>query len=111
MLVLCAYYEGDVPEQDRDRFDTHVEKVHLPLVAKYPGLTALRYLKGVAWNGNGPDHYLCFELYFATRADFDRAMGSEIRNAARADLDNFVPLFNGTVRHVLHEVNDIALPA
>ncbi|MCZ7676719.1 MAG: EthD family reductase [Roseovarius sp.] len=109
MLTLCAYYEGDVPEPDRDRFDSHVEKIHLPLVARYPGLKSLRYHKGIAWNGAGPDHYLCFELCFETRADFDRAMASDIRNQARADLENFVPLFKGTMRHVLYETQDIAV--
>lgn len=109
MLVLCAYYEGDVPEADRARFDAHVETVHMPLVARYPGLKALRHLKGVAWNGGGPEHYHCFELYFENHDDFDRAMASDIRVAARADVENFLPLFKGVVRHVLYEVNEIAV--
>lgn len=107
MLVLCAYYEGDVPEANRARFDAHVETVHMPLVARYPGLKALRHLKGVAWNGSGPAFYHCFELTFDSRQDFDRAMASDIRAAARADVDSFLPLFKGSVRHVLYEVNEI----
>lgn len=54
MLKLCAYYEGDVAEADRDRFDDYVKNTHMPLVARYPGLQSLRYHKGVAWNGAAP---------------------------------------------------------
>lgn len=107
MLVLCAYYEGDVAEADRQRFDDHVENIHLPLVARYPGLKTLCYLKGIPWNGKEPDYYLAFELYFETRDDFESAMSSEIRSTARDDAGNFLPMFEGEVRHVLYEVEDV----
>ena len=110
MLTLCAYYEGDVAEADRQRFDDHVRNVHLPLVARYPGLHSLRLHRGVAWNDKAPAHYLTFELGFASRADFDRAMSSEIRQRARDDVQNFLPLFRGTVHHVLYETDDIPVP-
>jgi uncharacterized protein (TIGR02118 family) len=110
MLTLCAYYEGDVPEADRRRFDDHVKNVHLPLVARYPGLHSLRHHRGIAWNGARPDHYLTFELGFASHADFDLAMASDIRRQAREDVGNFLPLFHGTVRHVLNESDDIPVP-
>ncbi len=109
MLVLCAYYEGDVPVDDRQRFDNHVENTHLPLVAKYPGLKTLRYLKGAPWNDKAPDYYLAFELYFESREDFDRAMSSAVRDTAREDVGNFLPMFKGQVRHVLYEVEDISV--
>lgn len=107
MLVLCAYYEGDVPEEKRQAFDAHVENIHLPLVAQYPGLKTLRYLKGTPWNGSRPAYYLAFELYFETQEDFDRAMSSKVRDTAREDVGNFAPLFNGDIRHVLYEVTDV----
>ncbi|MCB2093826.1 MAG: EthD family reductase [Rhodobacteraceae bacterium] len=107
MLKLCAYYEGDVAEADRQRFDDYVRDVHMPLVARYPGLKSLRYQKGVAWNGTAPDYYHAFELGFENRADFDRAMASEIRQTAREDVGNFLPLFRGKVRHVLYETDEI----
>lgn len=107
MLVLCAYYEGDVPEAKRQAFDDHVKTVHLPLVAQYPGLKALRYLKGTPWNGKAPDYYLAFELYFENGGDLERAMSSEVRDRARADVGNFAPSFEGEIRHVLYEVEDV----
>lgn len=105
MLALCAYYEGTV--RDKDRFDNHVEKVHLPLVAQYPGLKALRYLKGTPRNGQAPRFYLAFELYFDSMEDLVASLDSEVRNTACDDLDNFQPLLDGEVHHVLYEVEDI----
>ncbi|MBT4889259.1 MAG: EthD family reductase [Rhodospirillales bacterium] len=107
MFVLCAHYLGTISDENRKAFDAHVEKTHMPMVAKYPGLVSLRYLKGVQWNDAEPPYYLTFELGFNTREDLDAALQSEIRYAARDDLNNFVPMFDGEVRHVLYEVNDI----
>jgi len=111
MLVLCAYYEGTVAEENRQTLDDYVENTHMPLVARYPGLDALRYHKGVAWNGEPPAFYHAFELRFRTRADFDRAMASDIRHQAREDVGRFLPMFDGTVRHVLYETQEIPVPA
>ena len=108
MFVLCAHYLGTVTDKHRQAFDAHVEETHLPMVAKYPGLTSLRYLKGVRWNDAEPPYYLTFELGFETRANLDAALQSEIRYAARDDLDNFVPMFIGEIRHVLYEVTTVA---
>lgn len=107
MLVLCAYYEGTVAEDKRAEFDAYVEKTHMPLVARYPGLAELRYHKGVPWNGDPPAFYHAFELRFANREDFDRAMASGIRQEARTDVGRFLPMFDGTVRHVLYETEEI----
>ncbi|MBZ0128351.1 MAG: EthD family reductase [Rhodobacteraceae bacterium] len=111
MLKLCAYYEGDVAAADRERFDAYVKDVHMPLVARYPGLLSLSYHKGVAWNGAAPDYYHAFELGFASQADFDLAMASDIRAIAREDVDRFLPMFKGTVRHVLYQVHEVPVPA
>lgn len=110
MFVLCAHYLGTVSPENRGAFDAHVETTHLPMVAQYPGLVSLRYLKGVSWNEAEPPYYLTFELGFETRADLDHALQSEIRYAARDDLDNFVPMFEGEIRHVLYEATAIAAP-
>lgn len=109
MFVLCAHYLGSVSDENRQAFETHVENTHMPMVAKYPGLVSLRHLKGVPWNDAEPPYFLTFELGFETREDLDNALQSEIRYAARDDLGNFVPKFDGEIRHVLYEVNDIAV--
>ena len=107
MFVLCAHYHGSVPAENREAFETHVETIHLPMVARYPGLVSLRYLKGTRWNESEPPYLLTFELGFASRDDLENALKSDIRYAAKDDLDNFVPWFDGDIRHVLYEVNGI----
>ena len=106
MLALCAYYEGTVP-QDQQAFDEHIESVHLPLVAEYPRLRALRYLKGVQRDGVAPKYYLSFELFFDRLEDFQFAAKSDQRNRAVEDVKNFAARFEGEIHHVMYEVKDI----
>ncbi len=106
MLALCANYEGTVP-QNQQSFDDYIENVHLPLVAKYPRLRALRYHKGVARDGVPPKYYLSFELFFDSLEDFQFSIQSEERNRAVEDTRNFVDQFEGEIHHVMYEVNDI----
>lgn len=106
MLALCANYEGTVPV-NQEAFDQYIEAVHLPLVAKYPRLRALRYLKGVPRDGVAPKYYLSFELFFDSLEDFKIAVKSEERNRAVADAKNFADQFEGEIHHVMYEVKDI----
>ena len=106
MLALCAYYEGTVPK-NQQAFDQHIESVHLPLVARYPRLRALRYLKGVPRDGVTPKFYLSFELFFDSLEDFQVAVNSEQRNRAVEDAKNFTAQFEGEIHHVMYEVKDI----
>ena len=106
MLALCANYEGTVPE-NQEAFDQYIETVHLPLVARYPHLRALRYLKGVARDGVQPKYYLSFELFFDSLEDFQVAAKSEARNRAVEDAKKFADQFEGEIHHVMYEVNDV----
>ena len=110
MLALCAYYEGTVAE-DQEAFDQYIESVHLPLVASYPRLRALRYLKGVPRDGVAPKYYLSFELFFDSLQDFQFAAKSEARNRAVEDTKNFTAQFEGEIHHVMYEVKDIPVAA
>ncbi len=106
MLALCANYEGSVPE-DPEAFDHYVETVHLPLVAMYPRLRALRYMKGVARDGVAPKYYLSFELFFDSLEDFQVAAKSQERDRAVEDAKKIAQWFVGEIHHVMYEVNDI----
>ncbi len=108
MLALCANYEGIVPE-NQEEFDRYIETVHLPLVAKYPRLRALRYMKGKARDGVAPKYYLSFELFFDSLEDFQFAAKSEERNLAVEDAKKFADQFDGEIHHVMYEVNDVPI--
>lgn len=110
MIVRCAYYDGTVAPEDRTRFDRHVENVHLPLVAKFPKIHMLRFLRGQPYLGEGPKFYQVFELSFKTKEDMDVAMASEERKIAREDLKNFRPLFKGEIIHVNYEITEVPVP-
>ncbi len=77
------------------------------MVAKYPRLASLRYLKGVPRNDAEPPYYQTFELGSETRADLDNALQSEVRYAALDDLDSFVPMFIGEIQHALYEATSV----
>ena len=106
MLALCANYEGTVAG-DQEAFDQYIETVHLPLVAKYPRLRALRYLRGVPRDGIAPKYYLSFELFFDSLEDFHIAAKSEERDHAVEDAKKFADQFEGEIQHVMYEVKDI----
>ena len=110
MLVLCANYEGSVPENP-EAFDEYIENTHLSLVARYPRLRALRYLKGVPRDGIEPKYYLSFELFFDTLEDFQFAVKSAERNLAVEDAKSFAGQFEGEIHHVMYELNDIPVAA
>lgn len=110
MLVLCANYEGTVPG-NQEAFDQYIETIHLPLVASYPRLRALRYLKGVPRDGIAPKYYLSFELFFDSLEDFQFASKSAERNRAVEDAKSFAAQFEGEIHHVMYEVKDIAVTA
>lgn len=107
MIALCAYYEGTVPG-DAAAFDSYITEVHMPLVAKYPRLKQLRYLKGAPRDGVPPKYYLSFELFFDSYEDFKVAAVSPERDAAVRDAASFEDKFDGVIHHVMYEVNDIS---
>jgi len=107
MMALCAYYEGT--PADPAAFDRHVEDVHLPLVARYPRLRALRYIKGMPRDGVAPKYYLSFELFFDSAEDFQVAAGSEERDRAVRDAAALNAGFDGEIHHVMYEVSEIPI--
>ncbi len=106
MLAFCAYWKGKV-KGNTDEFDHYVRKVHLPLVAEYPNLKKLRYLKGIPKEGVPPKYFLSFELFFDSWEAFEVAKHSVEREVAVADAEKLQAMFEGEVHHVIYEVDDI----
>ena len=105
MLAFCAYWEGKV-RGNPDAFDRYVSQVHLPLVAKYPNLRKLRYLKGEPKDGVTPKYFLSFELFFDSWEEFEVAKHSTERAVAVADANKLAAMFAGDIHHVVYEVKD-----
>ncbi|OMH33840.1 EthD family reductase [Motiliproteus sp. MSK22-1] len=106
MLAFCAYYEGQVKGSEAE-FDAYIQEVHLPLVAKYPKLQQLRFLKGMTREGLPPKFYLTFELFFKDWDDFEVAKISAERQLAVEDALKLEAMFDGKIHHVVYEMQDI----
>ena len=102
MLAFCAYYEGKVIGSEEE-FDRYIREVHMPLVAKYPNLLQLRYLKGE----EDAKFYLAFELFFKDWDAFEVAKVSAERTAAIEDAEKLNAMFDGVITHVTYEENEI----
>lgn len=85
---------------DPDAFLAHYRDVHMPLVAKVPGLVRASY--GVCEDpaGKTPAHFLVATLEFADRAAYEAAMRTPEMGATGKDLKNFA---DGGVAMVVHE--------
>lgn len=108
MLAFCAYYEGTVKGSEAE-FDAYIQEVHLPLVAKYPKLQQLRFLKGLVRDGQAPKYYLSFELFFKDWDDFEVAKNSDERQVAVDDALKLEEMFDGVIHHVVYDHQEVAV--
>jgi uncharacterized protein (TIGR02118 family) len=77
---------------DPEAFDRHYHDVHLPIVARWPGLlrTELARVSGGPGGMSSPYH-LITELYFPDRGALDAALGSEAGREAGKDFIAIAP--------------------
>jgi len=108
MLAFCAYYEG-TSKCTEEEFDAYVRDVHLPLVAKYPNLQQLRFLKGQPRGEQAPMFYLSFELFFNNWEEFEVAKNSQERALAVEDALRLEAMFEGKIHHVVYENHEVSL--
>src|SRR5665213_1517616 len=86
MHKLIALYH---PPKDPVQFREHLLNVHLPLVAAFPGLRALRVAFDVA-SPSGPSPYsAAVECDFDDESSLNRALASPQGEAASADVPNY----------------------
>lgn len=86
MHKLIALYH---PPASEEEFARHLVQVHLPLVARFPGLRAMRYgLDLQAADGRSP-YFAIVECEFDSAADLAAALNSPEGVAAAADVPNY----------------------
>ena len=86
MIKLVALYK--TPE-DKEYFDKHYSEVHMPIVAKIPGLLRSETCKMKALPGTGSGYYMMTEMYYQDMDSFNAAMASPEGKASARDLANF----------------------
>jgi uncharacterized protein (TIGR02118 family) len=116
MIILSAYYRGDVEPANRDRFDSYLADVHMPDVAKWPLLRGLRIMKNdrQVYLDEAPQYYQCIELAFNSEDDLHASLASDERDATKElsarDQASFKDLFNGEVLHTIYTATQIPVP-
>lgn len=86
MIKLVALYK--TPE-DKEFFDKHYTEVHMPMVAKIPGLIKSEVSKLKALPGTESSYYMITEMYYEDMDSFNAAMASPEGKATAKDLANF----------------------
>jgi len=86
MIKLVAFYK--TPE-DKESFDKHYYEVHMPLVAKIPGLIKSEVSKMKALPGTESQYYMITEMYYDDMDSLNAAMASPEGKASAKDLMNF----------------------
>jgi uncharacterized protein (TIGR02118 family) len=98
MVKLIALYKTPA---DAEAFDKHYNEVHMPLVAKIPGLIKSEVSKLKVLPGTTADFYMMTEMYYENMDSFNAAMGSAEGKASARDLMNFA---KGNVEFYLGKV-------
>ena len=86
MVKLIAMYKTP---SDIEAFDKHYNEIHMPLVAKIPGLIKSEVSKLKALPGTESNFYMMTEMYYENMDAFNAAMGSAEGKASARDLMNF----------------------
>jgi len=75
--------------EDVEAFDKHYFEVHMPIVAKIPGLIKSEVSKLKALPGSENKYYMMTEMYYDDMDAFNAAMASPEGKASAKDLVNF----------------------
>ena len=86
MVKLVAMFK--TPD-DIQKFDSHYNEIHAPLVKKWPGLRRLEVSKITGAPIGEPKHYLIAEMYFDNQDVMQNAIRSPEGKAAAKDLMEF----------------------
>ena len=101
-------YDIDVP--DLAAFAQRYREVHVPLVARWPGLQRMVMHTPVEWRDPAPVNrgkaVLMAQLEFDSEEAMNRAFASPERAAAREDFKRFMT-FEGTVTHQAMESTEV----
>jgi len=101
--VSVSYFvRYDIAAPDLEGFLERYRKVHVPLVAKWPGLQRMIIHTPLDWKDPVPVNrgkaVLMAQLEFETEEAMNQAFASRERAAAREDFKRFMT-FEGTVTH------------
>jgi uncharacterized protein (TIGR02118 family) len=101
-MSVSYFVRYDIEAPDLKGFLERYRKLHVPLVAKWPGLQRMTMHLPVEWKDPAPVNrgkaVLMAQLEFESEAAMNAAFASAERAAAREDFKRF-PRFGGSVVH------------
>ena len=101
-MSVSYFVRYDIEAGDLKAFLRRYREVHVPLVARWPGLRRMVLHTPLAWRDPFPVNpgsaVLMAQLEFESEAAMNAAFASAERAAARADFQQFAR-FDGTVVH------------
>ena len=101
-MSVSYFVRYDITVSDLKAFIERYRKVHVPLVAKWPGLQRMVLHTPVDWKDPVPVNrgkaVLIAQLVFESEEAMNRAFASRERAEAREDFKRFMT-FEGTVAH------------
>jgi uncharacterized protein (TIGR02118 family) len=101
-MSVSYFVRYDIEVADLDAFLRRYRELHVPLVARWPGLARMVLHTPVEWSDPSPVNkgraVLMAQLEFDDLAAMDTAFASRERAEAREDFKRFMT-FEGTVTH------------
>jgi uncharacterized protein (TIGR02118 family) len=101
-MSVSYFVRYDIESADLDGFLRRYREVHVPLVARWPGLRRMVLHTPLGWRDpfpvNAGKTVLMAQLEFENEASMNAAFASRERAAAREDFKQF-PSYAGTVVH------------
>ena len=101
-MSVSYFVRYDIAVPDLAAFVERYRRVHVPLVATWPGLRRMTIHTATDWQDTAPVNrgsaVLMAQLEFEKESDLRKAFASPERAAAREDFKKFMT-FEGTVTH------------
>ena len=101
-MSVSYFVRYDIAVSDLESFLRRYREVHVPLVARWPGLRRMMMHTPIEWRDPSPVNrgraVLMAQLEFDSEEAMNRAFASPERAAAREDFKRFMT-FEGTVTH------------
>jgi len=109
-VSIWYFVRYDIAVPDLKAFVERYKKVHVPLVAKWPGLRKMTVHTATDWQDTAPVNrgkaVLMAQLEFESERDLQKAFASPERAAAREDFKKFMT-FEGTVTHQAMKTEEV----
>ena len=109
MFVRCAYFEGNVATENRERFAALVREGIAPNMRRFPEIRRLECRWGYEFEADDRGIYLTIEHSYDSPEDIAAAITSDVRSAMQPAIDEAMSLFQGRVYHVNYEVDSAAV--